>query len=113
MSAPKHVYPATVARVVDGDTVRLVVDVGFRMRYEDNFRLAGINAPELREEAGKAARDFLRELLPEGQAVTVETAKAGKYGRWLAKVFLRSETSSVNTALLAAGHAVEYHGGKR
>ena len=39
-------YTAEVVRVVDGDTVELAVDCGFRLTFKDRFRLAFINAPE-------------------------------------------------------------------
>ncbi len=102
-------YKATVMRVVDGDTVDLNVDLGFRVTVTDRFRLYGIDAPELKYptyDAGKAAALWLTELLPAGTAVTVETYKPAtdKYGRWLATLHL--DGANVNTALVDAGHAI-------
>jgi len=101
-------YRATVQRVVDGDTVDLVVDVGFRVTVTDRFRLFGIDTPELRAptyEAGHAARLWLENLIG-GRELLVETHKPStdKYGRWLATLFL--DDVNVNTALVDAGHAV-------
>ncbi len=102
-------YRATVVRVVDGDTVDLTVDLGFRATFTDRFRLYGIDAPEVRYptyDAGQAARLWLTELLPPGTPVVTETHKppTDKYGRWLATLWLGGH--DVNAALVAAGHAV-------
>jgi len=105
-----HVYPAVVVRVVDGDTVRLSVDVGFRMRFEDNFRLSGINAAEGKN---SAAASRVRELLPVGLAVVVSTEKPEKFGRWLADIAIPETCSSVCELLLTEEVAVAYSGGKR
>jgi endonuclease YncB( thermonuclease family) len=102
-------YPAEIVRVIDGDTVILRVDVGFRSRYEDSFRLMGCNAPE-----GKAneSAQKLRELLQPGLAVTVKTAKPEKYGRWLADI-ATDDIPSISRWLIEHGFAAPYDGGKR
>ena len=41
-------YTAIVVRIVDGDTVDLDVDLGFKTRRKDRFRLEGIDTPEVR-----------------------------------------------------------------
>jgi len=111
-------YKATVVRVVDGDTVRFKVDVGFYVTFEENFRLAGINAPELHDsniqvkEAAHAAKDYLVELLPVGSTVTILTGKTEKYGRWLATV-VTSTGLNVGDELVKRGYAKDYQGGKR
>ncbi len=101
-------YRATVQRVVDGDTVDLAVDAGFRITFTDRFRLYGIDTPELRTptyEAGHAARLWLDNLIG-GRELQVETYKPAtdKYGRWLATLHLAGV--NVNTALVDAGHAI-------
>lgn len=105
-----HVYPAVVVRVIDGDTVRLSVDVGFRMRFEDNFRLAGINAAEGKN---SNAADRVRALLPVGHPVVVSTSKPEKFGRWMADIAIDEMHPSLCGLLLAEGLAVPYDGGKR
>jgi endonuclease YncB( thermonuclease family) len=51
-------YRAAPLRAVDGDTVRLLVDVGFHARLEIDVRLAGVMAPELDEPGGPEAAQF-------------------------------------------------------
>lgn len=104
-----YVYYAVVQRVVDGDTIDLLVDVGFRITVSDRFRLYGIDAPEPigpeASEAGRAAKAWLVDRLPVGAVVQVHTVKPrDKYGRWLAWV-IDEGGHNVNDALVAAGHA--------
>jgi len=104
----KFQYPAKLISVVDGDTVDLQVDLGFRMTIRDRFRLYGINAPEIRghERArGLAAKVFLKELLAD-QDINLHTHKdrRGKYGRWLATLIVAK--GNVNELLVANNHAV-------
>jgi len=84
-------FQAVIDRWVDGDTVDVVVDLGFRLSTHQRLRLLDIDTFELRgeyAERGAAARDLVNELAPPGSTVTVETHKTGKYGRWLARVTL-------------------------
>jgi micrococcal nuclease len=75
----------------------------------EQIRLIGINAPEVRgieREQGIIARDWLREKLPEGKSLVIQTAKdrKGKYGRWLATLFL--DGVNINDLLVQNGMAV-------
>lgn len=105
-------YKAIVLRIVDGDTVDLDVDLGFKTRRKDRFRLEGIDTPEIRTKdkiekaAGLAAKARLAELTPVGSEVTVQTNKPGKYGRWIATIF-KGDTD-INQQLLKEGHAKPY-----
>ena len=91
-------YPAQIVRWVDGDTVDLIVDAGFRISFRDRFRLvymdgSPFDAPEMRgveRTMGVAALERARLAAPEGSLVRVKTFKddsRGKYGRWLAAIF--------------------------
>lgn len=86
-------YEAVVKSIYDGDTVTLDVDLGcFVWKANEKCRLYGIDTPELRGSekiAGKAARDFLRAILPDGSLITIKTQldKSGKYGRLLVEIF--------------------------
>lgn len=110
-------YPnAKILGVVDGDTIDVMIDYGFRLMQTHRVRLAGIDAPEVNAAglAGEAARDWLRAQLPIGCPVNLITEKpADKYGRYLAWVYRPTESDSINLQLIAAGHAVAYNGGPR
>jgi len=122
-------YAAQVVDVIDGDTVRLDVDLGFSIRQKMVLRLYGINTPELHgvkdPAPGRAAKDFLIGLLSNGgqgpaggpispnwKPVTIKTFKDGKdkYGRLLALIFTDADPIPVNDKLIAAGHAKAYFG---
>ena len=107
-------YDAEVVRVIDGDTVRLRVtrdfDFGFyvkeRKTYEGNFRLLGINAPELYGQVtdfGLKSKNRLIELLA-GKAVKAITYKPDKYGRWLVELFV--DGININQQLVTEGFAI-------
>ena len=103
-------YRAKIIKVYDGDTVTAEVDLGFKIKITEKLRLAGINAPEVRgidKEKGKLSRDFLRELILD-KDVTIKTNKdkKGKYGRYIAEIFLDDIEISINDHLVLSGHAV-------
>lgn len=108
-----YAYSATVTRWVDGDTVDLRVDLGFKLYAETRFRLYGIDTPERGQKNHDEAWHLAQSLAPVGAAVTIHTYKdADKYGRWLAEI-VTATGSSVNAALTAAGMAVPYFGGTK
>lgn len=111
-------YAAEVIRVVDGDTAWLRVDLGFTVHVDVNFRLLGINAPEIvgaQRAAGAAAKQHLVDLLAQG-TLTIRSEKplkTDKYGRWLADITVtRPDGSSFNAnqQMIADGHAVSFPG---
>lgn len=111
-------YKATVARVIDGDTVDLTVDLGFKIYTAMRIRMYGINTPELHAKdpaPGQAAKAFLEGLLPVGAVVTLDSHKDSqeKYGRFLGELFVKDGDPSVNDQMVMAGHAVRYFGGAR
>jgi micrococcal nuclease len=103
-----YTYAAKCVRVVDGDTVFLNCDLGFRLFSEFEFRLAGINTPEMRgatRDAAMTAKARLTDLIV-GKPLIVQTAKSDKYGRWLATI--RVGEDNINQRLIDEGHAVPY-----
>lgn len=108
-------YRATVLAVVDGDTIKADVDLGFNTKSFQILRLAGINAPEKNTEAGKMAALWLADRLPMGTVVTIRTQKdrREKYGRYLAEVMLGAGEVTLNEMMVANGLAKRYDGGKR
>jgi len=113
-----YTYNAAVAYVVDGDTVDIMIDLGFRNFTKQRVRLAGIDAPEKNTEAGVNSKAWLVEQLIDpvtgGRKVVVKSEKPGagdKYGRYLATIYLPELlTFSINEALVAAGHAFVWDG---
>lgn len=114
ISSPLYQYPATVVRWVDGDTVWLTVDIGFRLEGTMDFRLYGINAPERGTSNGTAATARVNQLAPPGSGVTIQSHKdPDNFGRWLADVWAGpvGDGKSINQTLISEGLAVPYFGG--
>ncbi len=110
-----YYYKVRVVRVYDGDTIHVDIDLGLSTWIKkEKLRLARINAPEIRgsqRPAGLAARDFLRNLILDKEVI-VQTIKdrKGKYGRYLAEIWLQTENGweNVNDRMLAEGFARPY-----
>ena len=104
-----YTYNATLVRVVDGDTVYFTVDLGFCITTKLDFRLAKINAPEMKTPEGPKAKAELERLLGLG-AITIQSLKLDKYGRWIAQIFVKEgdKTIDVNQTLLDGGFAIPY-----
>jgi micrococcal nuclease len=102
-----YVYKGDVIKVVDGDTVDILVDLGFSITTLIRFRLCGINAPETRgveRPEGVKAKRFLKNKI-DGKEVIVRTYqdRTGKYGRYLADIYIDEE--NVNELMIKKGHA--------
>jgi micrococcal nuclease len=109
MISPAYRYSATVTRVIDGDTLELAVDVGFRFTHRGPFRLYGINCPEMNTDEGKAARDWTVSWCGARSTVIADTYRnPEKYGRWLARILDPDSEECLNDALVEAGQAQVY-----
>ena len=113
-----YTYEAKVLKVVDGDTIDALIDLGFDMHKSIRVRLVGINSPESRtrdleeKKLGLAAKARLKEILKSNKnKIILESQGVGKYGRCLGVI--RINDTNVNQQLVQEGHAVEYFGGKR
>ena len=88
-------YSAETHRVVDGDTLVFMLDLGFHLTKKVEVRLLGVDTAETygvshdseQYERGKEHEEFVREWLNEAESLTVRTHEKGKYGRWLGEVF--------------------------
>lgn len=105
-----------VDRVVDGDTVDVVLDLGFGISIKQRLRVMGVNTPEIRSPdaerrvKAQAAKVFAEQwLLSEGSMI-VTTYKDDKYGRILGDFKHSGHSESFSEALLSAGLAERYLG---
>jgi len=106
-------YNAKLIRVIDGDTIDALIDLGFNVWVKKRIRLYGIDTPETRtkdleeKKAGKAAEERLIELMWEcGNEFLLKSHGVGKYGRCLGELFI--EDINVNQLLINEGHATVY-----
>jgi endonuclease YncB( thermonuclease family) len=102
-------YNATVVRLVDGDTLELDIDLGFKLTFRQLVRLYGINAPELNTPEGKITLARLNALIPPNTKIIINTLKdrKEKYGRYLGIIYL--DSLNIAAQLIHEGLAKEYY----
>lgn len=121
MSYPLFTYQARVVKVVDGDTIDVVLDAGFHSTRTERLRLLGVNAPEMHgpsHDDGQAAKDFTLKTLTSWGAfdtqswpLLISTEKSDVFGRYLALVTPKSDPSvDLSNELYKSGHAVHFKG---
>jgi len=110
-------YSCEVERVVDGDTVDVVLDLGFDILHKCRVRLYGIDTPESRtrnkdEKArGKMATAYLKQAISNGDKVVIQTKlkdSRGKFGRVLGDVVI--DGLNINQTMVENNYAVKYYG---
>ena len=108
-----------VKTVVDGDTIDVVIDLGFDILFASRVRLAGIDTPESRttdkaeKVLGLEAKEYLKKQLKDAKSVVIRTEKMNsseKYGRILGWVYVNGESESVNNKMISDGYAWGYLG---
>ena len=122
----KYIYKAKLERVVDGDTVDALIDLGFDTWVKKRIRYKGIDTWESRtkdldeKKLGLAAKDRNKELLESVSSkpgyFRLRSHGVGKYGRVLGELFIKDNEGveyNINQTLIDEGHAYEYEGGKK
>lgn len=110
-----YIRRARFSRVIDGDTLRLVIDLGWNTSTEKNCRLLRVDAPEVRGEErpqGLAAKAFVEEWVTEHAMgmpwpFIIRSEKDDAFGRYLIELTARGGCN-LNDDLLAAGHAEKW-----
>jgi micrococcal nuclease len=112
-------YVRKVENVVDGDTIDVLIDLGFDILFQSRVRLAGIDTPESRtkdlaEKAlGLESKEYLKKHLKDAKSVVIKTEKmdsSEKYGRILGWVYVNGDTESLNDKMINDGYAWGYMG---
>ena len=109
-------YKAKLIRVIDGDTIDCVIDLGFNVRLKERIRFKGIDTPEVRtrdleeKKRGLDAKERVQEAFKYSKDFTIitEIDKKGKYGRILGTIMLPDRKISLNQILLDEGYAEVY-----
>jgi micrococcal nuclease len=107
---PGWAYRAVVASITDGDTLRVVADLGFNSYVYHSIRIARLDAPELftsdplGREKGRTARAHLESICPPGTKCLIRTDKDKQsFGRYIASITL-SDGRDVAEQMVLAGH---------
>lgn len=112
-------YVKEVTNVVDGDTIDVVIDLGFDISFTSRVRLAGIDTPESRttdkveKVLGLESKEYLKKAIKAAKTVVIKTEKmdsSEKYGRILGWVYLDGSGNSINNEMIEKGYAWGYLG---
>jgi micrococcal nuclease len=108
-----------VKSVVDGDTIDVIIDLGFDILFASRVRLAGIDTPESRttdkaeKVLGLESKEYLKKHLKDAKSVVIKTEKMNsseKYGRILGWIYVNGNTESLNDKMINDGYAWGYLG---
>lgn len=104
-------YRCSLVRVTDADTCVVVIDLGFRLTATMPIRLHGLNAPELKTTAGKAAKAWTVAWFAAHPDLSIVTLKdPEKYGRWLGTIKPSPDGKSLNEELIDRELALPWDG---
>ena len=122
----KYIYRGKLERVVDGDTIDALIDVGFDIWIKKRIRYSGIDTWESRtrdlEEKAKGLeakarnKELLMEVSSKPGYFRLKSFGVGKYGRVLGEIYIQDSnknTICINNQLINEGHAYIYEGGKK
>lgn len=110
-----YTYKAYIERIVDADTLKVIVDCGFGIRHRQTVRLKGIDAPELKTIPGTRAAAWVKNELKSCPFIILRTHKTDKYARYLGDVFylpheqdahtVADKGAYLNGGMVDSGHA--------
>ena len=122
----KYIYRGKLLRVVDGDTIDALIDVGFDIWLKKRVRYSAIDTWESRtrnleeKKLGLAAKARNKELLEKVSSkpnyFRIKSHGLGKYGRLLGEIYIQDKDGNdicINKQLIEEGHAYTYDGGKK
>jgi len=122
----KYIYRGKLERVVDGDTIDALIDVGFDIWIKKRIRYSGIDTWESRTrdlaekakglEAKARNKELLMEISSKSGYFRLKSHGVGKYGRVLGEIFIEDSEGkqyNINETLITEGHAYVYEGGKK
>ena len=122
----KYIYRGKLERVVDGDTIDALIDVGFDIWVKKRIRYSGIDTWESRTrdlaekakglEAKARNKELLMEVSSKSGYFRLKSHGVGKYGRVLGEIFIEDKDGkqyNINKTLISEGHAYKYEGGTK
>ena len=98
-----NIYKAELERVVDGDTLHVILDLGFNLTHREILRLRGIDAPEMSTAQGKRSAQSLKKILKNVPFLIVKTTSTDIYGRYVCDVFFAQELENLTPQEVADG----------
>jgi micrococcal nuclease len=116
----RYFYQALVERIVDGDSIEVLIDLGLDILHRAKIRLNGIDTPEifrpqtpLEKEAGLLVSNYLEELIKDKE-IFIKTYRDSKYGDYLADLsFNEDDEKTINQIMLDEQLGRTYSGEKK
>ena len=115
-----------IVKVLDGDTIDVLIDLGFDLFKKERVRIAGVDTPEKRTrdleekalgiDATNWLKDKLEGTLSGDDELSIRTelvGGVGKYGRLLGWLYVGDAEISLNEQMITEGNAWEYDGGTK
>lgn len=105
-------YSCTLVKVIDADSLFVLIDLGFKTYIKRTLRLARINSPEVSTQEGKLAKEYVTNILNSDVSIAFTSTKLDSYGRSIAEVYLSNiktpllQPICLNDSLVTIGHAV-------
>ena len=115
-----------IKKVLDGDTIDVIIDLGFDLAKTERVRIAGVDTPEKRTrnleekalgiDATEWLKDKLESAIDGDDDLVIRTelvGGVGKYGRLLGWLYIGDATVSLNEQMITEGYAWPYDGGTK
>ena len=115
-----------IVKVLDGDTIDVLIDLGFDLFKKERVRIAGVDTPEKRTrdleekalgiDATNWLKDKLESTLSGDDELSIRTelvGGVGKYGRLLGWLYVGDDVLSLNEQMIEEGYAWTYDGGTK
>ena len=112
-------YVRKIENVVDGDTIDVLIDLGFDILFKSRVRLAGIDTPESRtrdlaeKKLGLESKEYIKKLLKDAKSIIIKSEKMNsteKFGRILGWLYINGDKVSTNDHMINDGYAWGYMG---
>ncbi len=108
-------YKSILLKVIDGDTMDLIIDLGFKITTKQRVRLKGIDTPETWRQhktsdeyiKGMEAKNFVINRFKENEnnAIIISDKETGVYGRYIVDIFFEDSEISLNDELVMKAYA--------
>lgn len=108
-----YIRKAEVRKVINADTIEVLLDFGFDQYSVQRILLSEANAPEPygeEKEKGILAKEYVEKLIPEGSIVYIKSYKKDSFGRWIASIYYKQNNgwTSLSETLLINKFAVPH-----
>ncbi|MBN2344307.1 MAG: thermonuclease family protein [Deltaproteobacteria bacterium] len=100
----RYCYQGNPVHIIDGDTVKMRLQLTPTIAIVEKLRLRGVDAMEVDTPEGQKAKRALTRLLKNQTDITVYTYSHDRFGRYIADL-VTSDGAYINKQLVEKGHA--------